>query len=48
MCGNCHNILSLFRGLEGFLTFSPLFSYTIKHTHTSQKAAIARGWERDD
>jgi hypothetical protein len=47
-CGNCHNILPLFGGLEGSLTFSPLLSYTMKHTHTSQKATMARGWERDD
>jgi hypothetical protein len=33
--------------LEGSLTFSPLLSYTMKHTHTSQKAIMARGWERD-
>jgi hypothetical protein len=47
-CGNRHNILPLFRGLEGPLTFSPLISYTMKHTHTSQKATMARRWERDD
>jgi hypothetical protein len=35
----------LFGGLEGSLTFSPLLSYTMKHTNTSQKATIA--WERD-
>jgi hypothetical protein len=29
------------------LTFSPLLSYSMKHTHTSQKATIARWWERD-
>jgi hypothetical protein len=46
-CKNHHNILPLFRELEGSYTFSPLLSYTIKHTHTSQKAIIARGWERD-
>jgi hypothetical protein len=46
-CGNRHNILPLFGGLEGSLTFSPHLSYTMKHTHTSQKATIARGWERD-
>jgi hypothetical protein len=46
-CRNCHNILPLFRGLERSLTFSPLLSYTMKHTHTSQKETIARGWERD-
>jgi hypothetical protein len=34
-CGNDPNILPLFRGLEGSLTFSPLLSYTMKHTHTS-------------
>jgi hypothetical protein len=46
-CGNHHNILSLFRGLEGSLTFSHHLCYTIKHTHTSQRVTIARGWERD-
>jgi hypothetical protein len=46
-CGNRHNILLLFRGLEGSLTFSPLLSYTMKHTHTSKKTTLARGWERD-
>jgi hypothetical protein len=46
-CGNCHNILPLFGGLEGSLTFSPLLSYTMKHTYTSQKATIARGWDMD-
>jgi hypothetical protein len=46
-CGNRNNILSIFGGLEGSLTFSPLLSYTMKHTHTSQKATMARGWERD-
>jgi hypothetical protein len=46
-CGNHHNILPHFAGFEGSLTFSPLLSYTMKHTHTSQKATIARGWERD-
>jgi hypothetical protein len=46
-CENRHNILSFFGGLEGSLTFSPHLSYIIKHTHTSQKATIARGWERD-
>jgi hypothetical protein len=46
-CGNCHNILSLFGGLEECLTFSPLLSYTMKQTHTSQKATMPRGWERD-
>jgi hypothetical protein len=40
--GNWHNILSLFGGLEGSLTFSPLFSYSMKHTHTSQKATMDR------
>jgi hypothetical protein len=45
--GNRQNILSLFGGLEASLTFSPLLSYIMKHTHTSQKATIARGWERD-
>jgi hypothetical protein len=38
-CGNNHNILPLCGGLERSLTFSPLLSYTIKHTHTSQKAS---------
>jgi hypothetical protein len=42
-CGNRHNILPLFGGLERSLTFSPHFSYTMKHTHTYQKANIARG-----
>jgi hypothetical protein len=47
-CENYHNILPLFGGLEGSLTFPPLLSYTMKHIHTSQKATMARGWERDD
>jgi hypothetical protein len=38
----------LFRGLEGSLTISPLLSYTMKYTHTYEKAAIARGWKGDD
>jgi hypothetical protein len=42
-CGKSHNILPLFGGLERSLTFSPLPSYTMKLTHTSQKATIARG-----
>jgi hypothetical protein len=42
-CGNHHNILPLFGGLDGSLTFSPLLSYTMKHTHTSQKGTIDRG-----
>jgi hypothetical protein len=46
-CGNHHNILPLFGGLKGSLTFSPLLSYTMKHTHISQKETIARGWGRD-
>jgi hypothetical protein len=46
-CENRPNILPLFGGLEGSLTFSLLLSYTMKHTHTSQKATIAREWERD-
>jgi hypothetical protein len=46
-CENHHNILPLFTGLEGSLTFSPPLSYTMKHTHTSQKETMARGWERD-
>jgi hypothetical protein len=46
-CGNRHNILLLFGGLEGSFTFSPLLSYTMKYTHTSEKATLARGWERD-
>jgi hypothetical protein len=46
-CGNHDNILPLFEGLEGSLTFSHLLSHTMKHTHTSQNATIARGWERD-
>jgi hypothetical protein len=43
-CENHPNILPLFGGLEGSLTFSPFLSYTMKHTHISQKATIARGW----
>jgi hypothetical protein len=42
-CENYHNILPLFGVLEGSLTFSPFISYTMKHTHTSQKATMARG-----
>jgi hypothetical protein len=42
-CRNRHNILPLFGGLEWSLTFSPVLSYTMKHTHTTQKATIARG-----
>jgi hypothetical protein len=42
-CENRHNILPLFGGLEGSLTLSHLLSYTMKHTHTSQKATMARG-----
>jgi hypothetical protein len=42
-CGTHHNILLIFGGLERSLTFSPLLSYTMRHTHTSQKATIARG-----
>jgi hypothetical protein len=33
-------------GISHFLS-SPLPSYTMNHTHTSQKASMARGWERD-
>jgi hypothetical protein len=44
---NRNNILPLFEVLEGSLTFSPLLSYTMKHTHTSQKTTMARGWKRD-
>jgi hypothetical protein len=47
MCGNYDNILLLFGGLDRSLIFSPLLSYTMKHTHTSQKATIARRWEND-
>jgi hypothetical protein len=47
MYGNYHNILPLFGGLEGSLGFSPLLSYTMKHTHTSQEATMAREWKRD-
>jgi hypothetical protein len=47
-CENHHNVISLFRGLKGSLSFSPLLTYTMKHTHTSQKATMTRGWERDD
>jgi hypothetical protein len=36
-CGNHHNILSLFGGLKVSLTFFLFLSYTMKHTHTSQK-----------
>jgi hypothetical protein len=46
-CGNHNNILPLFGELEGSLTLSPLLSYTMKHTLTSQKTTMARGWERD-
>jgi hypothetical protein len=46
-CGTYHNIFPLFGGLEGSLTFSPLLSYTMKHTHTSEKVTMARGWKRD-
>jgi hypothetical protein len=46
-CENHHNVLPLFGGLKRSLTFSPLLSYTMKHTHTSQKATMARGWKRD-
>jgi hypothetical protein len=35
-------------GLEGSLTFSPPLTYTMKHTHTSRKATMTRGWESDD
>jgi hypothetical protein len=45
--GNHHNILPLFGGLEKYLTFSLLLSYTMKHTHTSQNTTIAKGLERD-
>jgi hypothetical protein len=34
-CGNYYNIVPLFGGFEESLTFSPLLSYTMKHTHTS-------------
>jgi hypothetical protein len=47
-CRNRHNILPLFGGLEGSLTFSSLLTHTMKHTHTSQKATMARGWDMDD
>jgi hypothetical protein len=33
---------ALFRELEGSLTFSHFLSYTMKHTHTSQKATMSR------
>jgi hypothetical protein len=36
-CGNHLNILPLFGGLKGSLTFSSLLTYTTKHTHTSQR-----------
>jgi hypothetical protein len=42
-CENCHNILPLFREFEGSLTFSPHISYSMKHTHISQKATMGRG-----
>jgi hypothetical protein len=29
------------------LSLSLLSSYTMKQTHTSQKATMARGWKRD-
>jgi hypothetical protein len=45
--GKCHNILPLFGGLARSLTFSPPISCTMKHTHTSQKATMARAWKRD-
>jgi hypothetical protein len=48
MCRNHHNILPLFKELEGSLTFSPLLSYTMKYAHISQKPTMASGWERDD
>jgi hypothetical protein len=44
---NYHNILPLFGGLERSLTCSHLLSYTMKHTHTSQKVTMDRGWKRD-
>jgi hypothetical protein len=34
-------------GISHFLS-SPLLFYTMKHTHTSPKATMPRGWERDD
>jgi hypothetical protein len=46
MCTRCekhHSILPLFGGLEESLTFSSLLTYTMKHTHTSQKATMASG-----
>jgi hypothetical protein len=46
-CENYHNLLPLFEGLKGSLTFSPLLSYTMKHTHTSQKVTMTREWERN-
>jgi hypothetical protein len=46
-CKNRYNILPLFGGLKGSLMFSPLLSYTVKHSHTSQKPSMARGWKRD-
>jgi hypothetical protein len=33
--------------IGGISHFLSLLSYTMKHTHTYQKATIARGWERD-
>jgi hypothetical protein len=38
--GNHHNILPLFGGLEESLTFSPLLSYTTRHTHTPLKKQL--------
>jgi hypothetical protein len=34
------------RDLSLSLLSSPLISYTMKYTHTSQKATMARRWER--
>jgi hypothetical protein len=47
-CGNWYNIVPLFRGLDESLTFFSLLSYTMKHTHTSQKVTMTTGWEMDD
>jgi hypothetical protein len=42
-----HSTLWRIGGISHFLS-SPLLSYTMKHTHTSQKGTIARRWERDE
>jgi hypothetical protein len=42
-CGNHHNILPLFGGLDESLTFSPFLTYTMKHTHIVKKQLWLRG-----